>query len=238
MLLGIRSKQTVFFRHLLVAGIAVLLVYLVWLANSPWSPDMRLWKAFGGAAFVLLWFTVFIGSVAKLWQPLTRLVSWRRESGIWLALIGLVHGFLVLSGWARWGVQEFFGYQYVPELDMYLRFEPGFGLANAMGLVALILSLVLAATSFDKAVSFLGVSSWKWLHMLSFVIFYLAALHVLYFAFIHFTPSPYRIVAGLPTTYPGNPLKFFYVAAILSVLAAQTGAFIKTVYQQRKTEDY
>ncbi len=236
MLLGIKDKKTVFLRHLLVAGISVLLVYLVWLANSTWSPDMRLWKAFGGATFILLWVTVLLGPAAKLWQPLTRFSNWSREFGIWFALVGLVHAFLILNGWARWGVQEFLGYQYVAELDTYLRFEPGFGLANLMGLTAIILALVLAATSFDKAVSFLGVSSWKWLHMLAYVIFYLAALHVIYFAFIHFTPSPYRLLARLPSNYPVNPLRFVYVAAILSVLVAQIGAYIKTVYQQRNSD--
>ncbi len=234
MLLGIKSKKTVFLRHLLVAGISVLLVYLVWQVNSTWSPDMRLWKAFGGATFMLLWFTVFIGPAARLWRPLTRLITWRRETGVWFVVLGLVHGYLVLDGWVRWGVWEFFGYKYIPELEMYLRSEPGFGLANLMGLVAITFALILAATSFDKAVSFLGISSWKWLHMFAYVIFYLGALHVIYFAFIHFTPSPERILLGQPTNYPVNPLRFYYLIAILSVFGAQMGAFIKTVYQQKK----
>lgn len=234
MLLGIKSKKIVFLRHLLVAGVSVLLVYLVWQVNSTWSPDMRLWKSFGGATFALLWFTVFIGSAARLWRPLTRFITWRRETGVWFAVLGLVHGYLVLDGWVRWSAWEFFGYKYIPELEMYLRSEPGFGLANLMGLVAITFALILATTSFDKAVSFLGISSWKWLHMFSYVIFYLGALHVIYFAFIHFTPSPERILLGQPTNYPVNPLRFYYLVAILSVFGAQMGAFIKTVYQQKR----
>lgn len=234
MLLGIKDKKTVFFRHLLVAAISILLIYLVWLVNSTWSPDMRLWKAFGGAAFVLLWFTVLIGPMAKLWRPLTRVATWRREFGVWFALVALVHGILILNGWARWSVQGLLGYQYVPELDSYLRFEPGFGLANLMGLLALFFALALAATSFDKAVSFLGISSWKWLHAFAYVIFYLIALHTIYFAFIHFVPSPHRVLLGQPTDYAPNPLRFFYLTAILSVFVAQLSAFVKTVYQRRK----
>lgn len=234
MLLGIKSKKIFFLRHLLMAGVSALLVYLVWSVNSTWGPDMRLWKSFGGAAFTLLWFAVFIGPAARLWRPLTRLITWRRESGVWFALVGLVHGYLVLDGWTRWNVWEFLGYQYVAEIDMYLRFEPGFGLANLMGLTALIFALALAVTSFDKAVSFLGISSWKWLHMFAYVIFYLSALHVVYYAFIHYTPSPHRILLGLPTDYPVNPLRFYYLAAILSVFFTQIGAFIKTVYWQRR----
>ena len=235
MLLAIKSKKTLFLRHLLIAAISAFLVYIVWQLNSTWDPDMRLWKAFGGASFGLLWFTVFIGPVARLWRSLAKFVSWRRETGIWFALIGLVHGYLILDGWTRWQFWEFLGYQYVSELSMYLRAEPGFGLANIMGLFALILGLVLAATSFDKAIRFLGVSSWKWLHMFAYVIFYISALHVVYFAFIHFTPSPQRVLMGLPTNYPLNPLRFYYLFTILSVFFAQVGAFIKTVYRKRKS---
>jgi len=183
-----------------------------------------------------LWFALFIGPASRLWRPLTKLVSWRRESGIWLTVVALVHGFLILNGWARWGVLEFLGYQYVAEIDTYLRFEPGFGLANLMGLVALIFMVLLAATSFDKAVNYLGVSSWKWLHMLAITIFYLSALHVMYFAFIHFTPSPYRLIAGLPTNYAPNPLRFVYAAAIVTVFTAQAGSYIATVRRQRSSD--
>lgn len=233
MLLGIKSKTIVFWRHALMAILSTLLVYLIWKTNSTWSPDMRLWKAFGGVSFTLLWFTVFIGPAARLWKPLTRFTTWRRESGIWFTLVGLVHGYLVLDGWVRWNVWEFLGYQYMPELEMYLRAEPGFGLANLMGLVVIILALALAATSSDRAVNFLGIGSWKWLHTLAYTIFYVSALHVIYYAFIHYDPSPQRVLTGAPTNYPVNPLRFYYLSALLSVSLAQSLAFIKTVLRQR-----
>ncbi len=238
MLLGIKSKKVAFSRHLFMAGVSALLVYMVWKLNSAWSPDMRLWKAFGGATFFLLWFAVFIGPVAKLFSPLARFATWKREAGVWFTVMGLVHGYLVLDGWVRWGAWELIGYQYIPELETYLRAEPGFGLANLMGLLALVFALALAGTSFDKAVNFLGVSSWKWLHSFAYVIFYLIALHVLYFAFVHFTASPQRVLMGLPTNYPENPLRFYYLTAILSVFVVQILAFIKTVRQQRRSDWY
>ncbi len=235
MLLGIKSTETLFFRHLGVAVVGLLLVGLVWEVNSTWSPDMRLWKAFGGGSFFLLWFTVFIGPAARIWASLQRLVSYRREAGVWFFLIALVHGYLIMDGWVRWSVWEFFGYQYIPEASMYMRVEPGFGIANIAGLMAFTFALTLAATSFDRAVNFLGVSSWKWLHSFSYVVFYLSAVHVLYFAFIHYTPSLLRAVLGQPTNYPDNPLKFYYLAAFLSVLLVQIIAFILTVRKQRNS---
>ena len=235
MLLGIKSTKILLLRHVAMAVAGILAVTLVWQVNSTWSPDMRLWKAFGGGSFFLLWFALFIGPAARIWQPLQRLVSFRREAGVWFFLIALVHGYLILDGWVRWSVWEFFGYQYIPETEMYMRVEAGFGLANLAGLIALTFALILAATSFDRAVNFLGVSSWKWLHSFSYVVFYLSAIHVLYFAFIHYTPSLLRAVLGQPTNYPDNPLKFYYLAAFLSVLLVQSIAFIITVRKERNS---
>ena len=235
MLLGIKSTKTALLRHLGVAIVGLLLVALVWQVNSAWSPDMRLWKAFGGGSFFMLWFALCIGPTAVLWPALNRVVSYRREVGVWFFLIALVHGYLILDGWVRWSVWEFFGYQYIPEAEMYMRVEPGFGVANLLGLLTLTFALTLAATSFDRAINFLGVSSWKWLHSFSYVVFYLSAVHVLYYAFIHYTPSLLRAVLGQPTTYPDNPLKFYYLAAILSVLFVQIIAFIITVRKQRRS---
>ena len=210
MLLGIKSAEAIFFRHLGVAFIGLLLAGFVWQANDTWSPDMRLWKSLGGASFSLLWFAVFIGPAARIWQPLQRLISFRREVGVWFFLIAFLHGYLILD-------------------------ESGFGLANLAGLMALTFAFTLATTSFDRAVNFLGVSSWKWLHSFSYVVFYLSVIHVLYFAFIHYTPSLLRAVLSQPTNYPDNPLKFYYLAAFLSVLLLQVIAFIVTVRKQRKS---
>lgn len=233
MLLGIKTKREMAARHLLVAGLATVAVWLGWQLNATWDPEMRLWKAFGVGSAFLIWFVALIGPAALLWPPLGRVLTWRREFGVWFTLVALVHFYLVWDGWARWNVQELLGYQYVPELDTYLRFEPGFGLANLMGLLALLFALVLAATSFDRAVSFFGISSWKWLHSFTYVIFYIVALHSVYFAFIHYTPSPHRILMGQSTNYPDNVLRFPYLAMLLSVFLAQAVGFVKTVRQRR-----
>ncbi len=232
MLLGIKSAKIVLLRYLAVGAVGVLLVYLVWVVNGSWSPDMRLWKAFGGGSFFLLWYAVFIGPAARLFHPLSRLVSYRREAGVWFFIIGLIHGYLILDGWVRWSAWEFLGYQYVPEAQIYMRVEPGFGLANLIGIVALTFALALAATSFDRAVNFLGASAWKWLHSFTYLVFYLSALHTIYFAFIQYSPSLLRAVLGQPMNYPDNPLKYYYLTAFLSAVIAQAVAFAITVRKQ------
>jgi len=69
-----------------------------------------------------------------------------------LLLIGLFH-------WSR------------PDLPVAM------SLRLALGDVALVWVLILMATSSDRAVSYPGISSWKWLHQGAYLIFYLSALH-------------------------------------------------------------
>lgn len=72
--------------------------------------------------------------------------------------------------------------------------EPGFGLANLIGLTALVLALILAATSSDWAIRRMGRTAWLWLHRLSQTVLLLAILHGGYFLFIHFTASFHKRV--------------------------------------------
>jgi sulfoxide reductase heme-binding subunit YedZ len=214
-------------KHGLVAIVTLILLVIVWQVNETWSPDMRLWKAFGGASFFLLWFALVLGPLAVLFTFATKLLPLRREIGIWFFLLSAVHGYLVLDGWVRWSLWEFFGYQYFAEVDMYLRVESGFGVANLAGTIALFFAFLLAATSFQRVIDRIGIRSWKWLHMFVYVIFFLSAVHVVYYAFVHFDPSLNRVVLGLPTEYPENPLRYWYLWALLSVIGLQAWSFFK-----------
>jgi len=214
-------------KHGLVAIVTLILLVIVWQVNETWSPDMRLWKAFGGASFFLLWFALVLGPLAVLFTFATKLLPLRREIGIWFFLLSAVHGYLILDGWVRWSLWEFFGYQYFAEVDMYLRVESGFGVANLAGTIALFFAFLLAATSFQRVIDRIGIRSWKWLHMFVYVIFFLSAVHVVYYAFMHFDPSLNRVVLGLPTEYPENPLRYWYLWALLSVIGLQTWSFFK-----------
>lgn len=228
MTIGIKSKSALFVRHAAIGALAGLVLYLFWLSRPDWSSDMRLWRAVGDAGFILLFLALIIGPLARLWRPAVRALSWRREFGIWFGLLALTHGTLVANGWAQWDVMRFLGYEFIPELARYSRLEPGFGLANLLGLTALFFALVLMATSSDRAVNFFGISSWKWLHNGAYIVFYLAVLHVLYFLFIHFTLSIHRSVP------PPNWFRFPLLIMALVVMALQMSAFAKTVSLQRR----
>ena len=198
MLLGIKSRKTLFLRHLFAGLVAVLFVYLFWLSRPELSFNVRLWRALGDTAFSFLFITLIIGPLAKLWKPTLRLVSWRREAGIWFALLALSH-FVRVSGYAL--------------------SEPGIELPRLLGLIALFWALVLAATSSDWAVNFLGVSSWKWLHTSAYTIFYLVAAHTAYFLFWRYSE----------TNWFQDP----FLGMILAVPILQASAFIKEVIRQK-----
>lgn len=210
-------------RHSGVAALAALLTLLFWYSRLEWDAEMRLWRAFGDAAFVLLFITLMVGPLARIWGGFARLMPWRRYTGIWFTVLSVIHAFLVWKGWARWDVYRFMGYENIPELGRLVRLEPGFGLANIVGSVALIWAIVLMVTSSDWAVRKLGGSAWKWLHHSAYTIFYLAGIHSAYYLFIHYTLSFHRRVP------PPNWFRWPVVVMILIVLVVQFWAYARTV---------
>lgn len=198
MLMGIKSKKILLLRHAFVGFLSVFIVYLFWLSRPELSFDVRLWRALGDTAFGFLFITLIIGPLAKLWRPAVRLVSWRRETGIWFALLALSH-FVRVGGYAL--------------------SESGIELPVFLGLAALFWALALAATSSDRAVNFLGPSSWKWLHSMAYVIFYLVTAHATYFLFWRYPEVKWF-------QYP-------FLGITLAVPALQISAFIKEILRQK-----
>lgn len=216
-------------RHLIIAIPSILLIGLFWYSRRSLDPDHRLWRAFGDTSWVLLCLSLMIGPVARLRQSFARFAPWRREIGIWFGVLALVHALLILNTWVQWDIMQFFGYEYVEQLGGLARMEPGFGLANAMGLVALIWALILTATSSNWAIRQIGGNAWKWLHTAAYVIFYLVFLHAFYFLFMHFTVS-------IQYPEPENPnwLAIPFVIISLSVPVLQALAFTKTVLKRKQ----
>jgi sulfoxide reductase heme-binding subunit YedZ len=208
--------------------LTVVLFFLFWEAHFQWTFDLRLWRAIGDASYALLAITLVIGPLSKIWNPAKKIIPWRREFGIWFAILAITHGILVADGWLRWDIMKFFGYEFINELDRYARIEPGFGLSNLIGLVAFGWSIILMITSSDKATKYLGASSWKWLHSGSYVVFYLVAIHTAYFIFIHYTESFHRMPA------PQSMFIIYFVIMTITVISLQILAFIKTIKKNAK----
>jgi len=218
-------------KHLLVAGLAALFTYAFYESRSQWSPEHRIWRASGDASLILLYLALLAGPLAQFWPKGARwLVVYRRELGVWFGVLAIVHTLIILNGWLRWDLMRFLGYEFVPELGRLSRLEPGFGLANLMGLVALAMVLVLVATSSDWAIRTLGASAWKFLQYSSYTVFYLSAIHSAYFLFMQFTLHFHR-----PAPEP-NWFRFPFLVLTLILIGFQVAAFVRGALRERRRE--
>lgn len=197
-------------QHGIVAVFTGLLVSLFYFVLGS-----ELTTALARTAFILLFLVLVVGPVTKLKRPsgisspLSLPWSWRGELGIWFALTALVHFIL---HWVE------------TPLSQLIRIGgSGFSLANVLGLVALFWTLVLASTSLQKTIIFIGTESWKWLHTMTYVVFYLVLAHFAYFQFFS-------------TRGEVGPDWFGYMALVMGVIVIflQISAFV-AVTKQRKT---
>ena len=215
-------------RHLVVGLIGAALIYLFWLSRPQWSPEMRFWRAVGDGSLILLYLALVLGPAARFFPRARAILPYRRELGIWFGVFAITHTIIILDGWVLWDFYIFMGYQYIQAIDQTVRMESGFGMANILGLLAVLIALPLMATSTDWAVRALGPSAWKFLHYGSYTIFYAVALHTAYFLYIHYTVSFHRTVPD-PNWFQ---IPFAVLTAVL--VALQIGAFLKTVAGRRR----
>ena len=66
------GSRVVFLRHVAMAAVTALLVFGFWSTRMEWTVDMRLWRAVGDAAIVLLFAALALGPLAKLSAPYLR----------------------------------------------------------------------------------------------------------------------------------------------------------------------
>jgi len=215
-------------RHFAIGALGALITYAFWLSRPEWVDEMRFWKAAGDTSLVLLYATLALGPLARFVPALGRTLSYRRELGIWFGVYGLLHTFLILDGWIMWSGTRLMGYLFVPQAGQELRLESGFGIANIAGLIAMFIALPLMATSADWAMRYFGGSAWKFLHMTSYAIMYLVALHTAYFMYVHFTESFHRAPA------PVNWAQIPFALATGAVFAVQAAAFTRTTMRHRR----
>jgi sulfoxide reductase heme-binding subunit YedZ len=210
-------------RHVLVAALGAAVLTAFWISRRDWSPEHRFWRATGDASLVLLMLSLAIGPLARLRPSLARWNPWRREIGIWAAVWAAVHTVTILDGWLRWDWLRLLGYEFVQELGRRARLEPGFGLANAVGALALVIVVVLAVTSSDLALRRIGGSGWRWLHQAAHTVLFLSVLHTAYFLFMHYTQSFHREPS------PENWFRWPFVVSVLMLWGLQGVVFAREV---------
>ncbi len=214
-------------RHALIVVLALLLVYLFGVVHGQWS-DMHRWnRATADASFVLLTITMALGPMAQLWPRLRLLIPFRRELGIYAVMLAAIHTAIILGGWIVWDFARLFGFEFHPGLGRYVMVQHGFGLANAVGVLALVYGLTLALTSSDRLVRLLGGPVWKFVQRAAYVLWALVVVHTGYFLFLQFldyhrqTPAP-------------NPLQPWYLVLIGLVLVLRISASVHLWISARK----
>jgi sulfoxide reductase heme-binding subunit YedZ len=141
----------------------------------------------------------------------------------------MVHTVIILDGWVEWNLIRLFGFEYHPFDLRYVMLQHGFGLANAIGILALGIGFILLITSNDRAVRTLGAASWKTVQMTALVFWALVVAHTAYFLYAHFlsfhraTPDP-------------NPLRLPFAILVLGVVALRVSAFASTTRHRLRRE--
>lgn len=139
------------------------------------TPETGLIRGFGLTALVLLHFILCIGPLCRLDSRFLPLLYNRRHLGVAMCLTALVH--------ATFAVFQYHALGDVNPLVSLLTSNRAFGsLADFpfehLGLLALVILLLMAATSHDFWLSILSPPVWKTLHMLVYVAYALLVGHV------------------------------------------------------------
>lgn len=160
-----------------LAFVAVFFVVtkLIWRGEESFSDEIVLIRATGSAAILLLHVVLCIGPMARLDRRFLPLLYNRRHLGVMTFLVGLVHAVVVLGFYHGFGV--------VNPLVSLLGGNKNFTSFRAfpfqlLGLGALLIMFLMAATSHDFWLRHLSARAWKWLHMLVYPAYALLIGHV------------------------------------------------------------
>lgn len=150
-------------------------------AGEAFHPVQIVLRATGAAAFALLTAVLAIGPMARLVPAATPLLYNRRHFGVMVCLIALVHAGLVLAWY--YGASP-----YNPFVALLVSRPPALAITavpfELFGLAALLILLLMAATSHDHWLKVLTPGWWKGLHMAVYLAYGLLVAHVAFGALL------------------------------------------------------
>ena len=155
----------------LVVGFVATSVALAPSGQLP-SPEILALRALGTGAATLLTLILCIGPLARLDRRFAPLLYNRRHLGVTTGILALLHGLLATNWYHGFGVFD-------PLVSLLSSGAEGAGLPfQPLGLLALIVLLMMAATSHDFWLNALGARTSKSLHMLVYPAWVLVIAHV------------------------------------------------------------
>jgi nitrite reductase/ring-hydroxylating ferredoxin subunit/DMSO/TMAO reductase YedYZ heme-binding membrane subunit len=157
------------------------------------TDEIMLIRAFAAAAFILLHVILCIGPLCRLDRRFLPLLYNRRHAGVTMCLLGLIHAALVVITYHAGGdtnpILSIFKGSPLTASIAGVPFQP-------FGFFALVILLLMAATSHDFWLVNLSAPVWKSLHMLVYGAYALLVLHVT-FGVLQAEVNPlYAVAAG------------------------------------------
>jgi DMSO/TMAO reductase YedYZ heme-binding membrane subunit/nitrite reductase/ring-hydroxylating ferredoxin subunit len=158
------------------------------------SPVQLLIRAFGAAAFALLTLILAVGPLARLQPAWLPLLYNRRHMGVTCCVLALAHAALVVLWYHGFGDLN----PLVSLLVSNPRYDSIQGFPfESLGLVALIVLVVMAATSHDFWNANLGPAVWKAIHMCVYGAYALLVAHIMLGAVQGAKSPAYAVVVAL-----------------------------------------
>ncbi|MEM7709672.1 MAG: Rieske 2Fe-2S domain-containing protein [Pseudomonadota bacterium] len=143
--------------------------------DYPITPQIHRARAFGSCAFVMLTVILCIGPLARIDGRFLPLLYNRRHFGVMTSLVALTHAGYILN----W----YFAFSPSDRLEALLDANVSYGQIagfpfEIFGVTALLILLVLAATSHDFWLKFLTPPVWKRIHMAIYLAYAAVVAHV------------------------------------------------------------
>jgi nitrite reductase/ring-hydroxylating ferredoxin subunit/DMSO/TMAO reductase YedYZ heme-binding membrane subunit len=175
------NRAKLVYDAILLAGVALYIgVYLAvvyWVdppKDLPGAIDLYI-RAFGTCAFIMLSIVLSIGPLARLDRRFLVLLYNRRHFGVLTFFVALLHASFMIEWYAvQYALPSLF--DELTRIADYAKFI-GFPF-KVLGLAALLILFLMAATSHDYWLVFLTPSVWKSLHMAVYAAYGLIVMHV------------------------------------------------------------
>jgi nitrite reductase/ring-hydroxylating ferredoxin subunit/DMSO/TMAO reductase YedYZ heme-binding membrane subunit len=175
------NRDKLIYDAVVLAGIAVYITVFLsvewWIEPPPnlgTAIDLRI-RAFGTCAFLMLSLILAIGPLARLDRRFIVLLYNRRHLGVMTFFVALTHFWFMIDWYLVQGSLPSLLTELTHWAD-YVKF-PGFPF-KVLGITALIVLMVMAATSHDFWLGFLTPPVWKAIHMALYVAYGLVVIHV------------------------------------------------------------
>jgi len=132
-------------------------------------------RAFGSCAFIMLTIVLAIGPLARIDGRFLPLLYNRRHFGVLTFIVAAVHAYWMVEWYAAQNALP----NIIAELTKWTDYVKFIGFPfKALGLAALLILFVMAATSHDFWLVVLTPRAWKSLHMAVYVAYALVVMHV------------------------------------------------------------